>query len=114
MTPRNPRRKPRVRPTRRSGRSRRHGRGHRGAVQEWVEQEQQLQRSGAWEVRAISAEAANHDLESRSCRANEDRCAADSRLADVTKERDRLVTRVKSLERNLGTARKAAALSQRH
>ena len=71
---------------------------------------QQLQRAGAWEVRAISAEAANRDLESRSCRANEDSRAAESRLADITKERDRLVTRVKSLERDLGMARKAAAL----
>ena len=41
-------------------------------------------------------------------RANEDRRAAESRLADVTTERDRLVARVKTLERDLGTACKAA------
>ena len=67
-----------------------------------------MQRAGAWEARAISAEAANRDLEARLSRANEDRRAAESRLAAATKERDRLVTRVKFLERDLGTARKAA------
>ena len=41
------------------------GRGQRGAVHEWVEQQQLLQRAGAWEARAISAEAANRDLEAR-------------------------------------------------
>ena len=41
-------------------------------------------------------------------RANEDRRAAESQLADVTKERERLVARVKTLERDLGMARKAA------
>ena len=56
---------------------------------------------------AMSAEAANRDLEAHLSRANEDRRAAESRLADVTKERDCLVTRVKTLERDLGTARKA-------
>ena len=88
------------------------GRGHRGAVHEWVEQQQQLQRAGAWEARAISAEAANRDLEARLSRANEDRRAAESQLADVTKERDRLATRVKTLERDLGTARKAKPPAQ--
>ena len=34
--------------------------------------------------------------------------AAETRLVELTKERDRLVTRVKTLERDLGTARKAA------
>ena len=77
-------------------------------MHEWVEQQQQLQRAVALEARSISAEAANHDLEARLSRANEDRRAAESRLADVTKERVRLVIRVKSLERDLGTARKAA------
>ena len=84
------------------------GRGQRGAVHEWGEQQHQLHRAGAWEARAVSAEAANRDLEGRLSRANEDRRAAESRLADVTKERDRLVTRVKTLERDLGTARMAA------
>ena len=52
--------------------------------------------------------AANRDLGARLSRANEDRRAAKARLADVTKERDRLVSRVKTLERNLGTVCKAA------
>ena len=77
-------------------------------MHEWVEEQQQLQRAGAWEARAISAEAANRDLEARLSMANEERRAAKSRLADVTKERDRLVARVKTLGRDLGTARKAA------
>ena len=84
------------------------GLGHRGAVHEWVEQRQQLQRAGAWGARAISTEAAKRDLEARLSRANEDGRAAESRSADVPKQRDRLVTRVKTLERDLGTARKAA------
>ena len=66
------------------------GRGQSGVLHEWPEHQQQLQRAGAWEARAISAEAANHDLEARVSRANEDRRAAESRLADVTKERERL------------------------
>ena len=74
---------------------------------EWVEQQHQLQR-GAWEVRAMSGEDANRDLEARLSRANDDRRAAETRLAELTKERDRLVTRVKTLERDLGTAGKAA------
>ena len=37
---------------------------------------------------------------------------AESRLADVTKERDRLATRLKTLERDLGTARKAKPPAQ--
>ena len=40
--------------------------------------------TGAWNARAISAEAANRDLEARLSKANEDRRAAESRLADVT------------------------------
>ena len=63
---------------------------------------------GSRGAHAISAEAAKRDLQARLSRANEDRRAAESRVADVTKERDRLVTRVKTLERDLGTARKAA------
>ena len=43
-------RKPRVRPPRRSGRSRRQG-GGRGGGGEWVQQQYQLQRARAWEVR---------------------------------------------------------------
>ena len=31
-------------------------------MHEWVEQQQLLQRAGAWEARAISAEAADRDL----------------------------------------------------
>ena len=60
-----------------------------------------------WEARAISAEAANRDLEARLSRANEDRRDCESRLADVTKERDRLATKVKTLERDVATLRKA-------
>ena len=78
-----------------------------GALHEWVEQEQQLQRAGAWKARAISAVAATRDHKARLSRANEDRRAAES-VADVTKERDHLVARVKTLERDLGTVRKAA------
>ena len=88
------------------------GRGQRGAVHEWVEQQQQLQRAGAWEARAISAEAANRDLGARLSRTNEDRRGAKSRLAEVTKERDRLVARVKTQERDLGTAGKAKPPAQ--
>ena len=84
------------------------GRGQRGVVHEWVEQQHLLQPAGAWEARVMTAEAANRDLEARLSRANEDRRAAESKFADVTKERDRLVTRVKTVERDLGTARKAA------
>ena len=74
------------------------GRRQRGVVGEWVEQQHQLQRVGAWEVRAVSAEAADRDLEARLSRANDDRRATETRLAEVTKEKDRLVTRVKTLE----------------
>ena len=76
-------------------------------MHEWLEQQQLLQRAGAWEARTISAEAANRDLEARLSRANEDRPDAESRLAAVTKERDRLATKVKIVERDLPTARKA-------
>ena len=64
--------------------------------------------AGPLEVRAISAEPANRDLDPRPSRANDDRRAAESRLADLTKERDRLAAEVTTLERDLGTARKAA------
>ena len=84
------------------------GRGQRGVVQEWVDQ----QRAGAWEARAISAEAANRDLEARLSRANEDRRDCESRLADVTKERDRLATKVRTLERDVATLRKAKPAAQ--
>ena len=84
------------------------GRGKRGVVHEWVEQ----QRAGAWEGRPISAEAANRDLEARPSEANEDRRDAESRLADVTKERDRLAAKVKTLERDLATSRKAKPAAQ--
>ena len=76
-------------------------------MHKWVEQQQQLQRAGAWEVRTISARAGNRNLAARLYRANEDRRAAESRLADVTKERDRLVARVKTLERGDGAQGKA-------
>ena len=60
----------------------------------------------------ISAEAANRDSEARLSRANEDRRDAESRLADITKERDRLATKVKTLERDLATSRKAKPPAQ--
>ena len=78
-------------------------RGQRGAVHEWVKQ----QRAGAWEARAISAEAANRDLEARLSGPNEDRRGAESRLANVTKQHDQLATKVKTPERDLETLRKA-------
>ena len=84
------------------------GWGQRGVVQEWMDQ----QRAGAWEARAISAEAANRDLEARLSRANEERRDCESRLADVTKERDRLATKVKTLERDVATLRKAKPAAQ--
>ena len=71
---------------------------------EWVEQQHQLQRAGDWKPRTISAEAANRDLEARLSRAIYNKRATETRLADVTKERDRLATGVKTLERDLGTA----------
>ena len=77
------------------------GRGQRGVVQEWVDQ----QRAGALEARAINAEAANRDLEAHLSRATEDRRGCESRLADVTKERDRLATKVRTLERDVATSR---------
>ena len=84
------------------------GRGQRGVVQEWPDQ----QRAAAWEARAISAEAANRVLEARLSRANEDRRDSESRLADVTKERDRLATKVKTLECDVATLRKAKPAAQ--
>ena len=84
------------------------GRGQRGVVQEWLDQ----QRVGAWEARAISAEAANRDLEARLSRANEDMRDSESRWAVVTKERDRLATMVKTLERDVATLRKAKPAAQ--
>ena len=56
----------------------------------------------------MSPEAANRDLDPRLSKANEDGRAAETRLADLTKERDRLAARVKPLQRDLGTARLAA------
>ena len=84
------------------------GRGQRGVMQEWVDQH----RAGAWEARAISAEAANRDLEARLSRVHEDRRDCESRLADVTKERDRLATKVRTLERDVATLRKAKPAAQ--
>ena len=84
------------------------GRGQRGVVHKWVEQ----QRAGSSQARAFSAEAANRDLEARMSRANEDRRDAESRLADVTKQRDLLAAKVKTLERNLATSRKAKPAAQ--
>ena len=84
------------------------GRGHRGVVHKWVEK----QRAGAWEARAISAVAANRDLEARLSRANEERRDSQSWLVDVTKERDRLAAKVKTLERDLAALRKAKPAAQ--
>ena len=88
------------------------GRGQRGAVGAWVEQQHQLQRAGAWEVCAMSAEAANRELEACLSKANEDRRAAKTGVADLTKERDRLAAKVKTLERDSGRARKATGDGQ--
>ena len=81
-------------------------------MHETLEQQLLLQRAGAWEARAISAEAANRDLEACLSKANEYRRDAESRLADVTKERDRLATKVKTLECDLATACKAKPPAQ--
>ena len=70
------------------------------------------QRAGAWEARAISAEAANRDLEARLSRVHEDRRDCESRLVDVTRERDRMATKVKTLERDVATLRKAKPAAQ--
>ena len=48
----------------------------------------------------------------RLSRANEDRREGESRLADVTKERERLATKVKTLERDVATLRKAKPAAQ--
>ena len=48
-------------------------------MHELVEQQQLLQRARAWEARAISAEAANLDLEASLFSDNEDRRDAESR-----------------------------------
>ena len=77
-------------------------------MQEWVDQ----QRAGAWEARAISAEAANRDLEARLSRVHEDRRDCEWRLAAVTRECDRLATKVKNLERAVATLRKAKPAAQ--
>ena len=77
----------------------------RGAVDEWVE-EQQQQRA-TLEIRAIRAEAAQRDLEARVSKANEDRRAAETELASVCRDKHCLAARVRTLERDLATARKA-------
>ena len=56
----------------------------------------------------MTTEAANRHLEACMSRANEERRSAETRLADLTNERDRLAARVQTAERDLGTARKAA------
>ena len=70
----------------------------------WVEQQQQQR--ATWEVRAISAEAADRDLQARLSKANEDRRAAKSYLAVVHRDKP-LASRVKILQGDLATARKA-------
>ena len=63
----------------------------------WVEQQQQHR--ATWEVRAISAEAAQRDLEARLAKANEDRQAAKAERDALRRDKDRLTTKVKMLER---------------
>ena len=63
-----------------------------GTIDSWVQQHQQQR--ATWEVRAISAEAASRDLGARLSRANEDRWAAETQLAPVTRDTDRLASRV--------------------
>ena len=60
-----------------------------------------------WEVRAISAEAAQRDLEASLSKANEDRRAAEMELAAIRRDKVRLAARVKTLERELAAARRA-------
>ena len=71
----------------------------RGAVDEWVEQQQQQ--------RAISAEAAQRDVEAPLSRANEDGRATETEWAAVRRDKDCLAARVKRLERDLASARRA-------
>ena len=102
--------KPRVRPPRRSGwsgGSRWRGGGRGG----WCTSGWSSSGRGRGR-RAISAEAANRDLEARLSRANEDGREAESRLADVTKEGDQLAAKVRTLERDLATSRKAKPPAQ--
>ena len=77
----------------------------RASVDEWLEQQQQQR--ATWEVCAFVAEAANCDLDARPSKANEDRRAAESELAAVRWDKERRASRVKTLERDLATARKA-------
>ena len=74
-------------------------------MDEWVEQQQQQR--ATWEAHAISDEAASRDLENRLSRANEDRRAAETQFTAATRERVRLAFKVNTLDRDLGTARKA-------
>ena len=59
-------------------------------------------------MRGTSAEAINRVLEARVSSANEERHAAETQLADVSRERGRHAAWVKTLEHDLGTVRKAA------
>ena len=83
-------------------------------MDEWVQQQQQQQRRGAWAVRALSAKAATRDLRARLSRANEDTRDAETQLAAVTRERERLASRVKAVERDLGTRVRPRGAIHRH
>ena len=76
----------------------------RGDVDEWVEQQQQR---ATWEVCAISAEAAQRDLEARLAKANEDRRAAEVERDALCRDKDRLTTKVKILEREVAQRARA-------
>ena len=76
-------------------------------MDECVEQHTQHQQHATWEVCAVSAEAADRDLKARLSEANEDRRAAGTELAAIRRDKDRLASRTKTLERDLATARKA-------
>ena len=74
----------------------------RGAVDDWVEQQQQQR--GMWEVRAIGAEAAQRDLQPRRDKAKEDCRAAETERDAVRRDKDRLFARVKVFEREAASA----------
>ena len=76
----------------------------RGALDEWVEQQQQKQLHATWKVRAISAEAAQRDVEACLTKANKHKRAAETGCAALRRDKDRLLAKVKTLERDLAEA----------
>ena len=71
----------------------------------WMEHQQQ--QLGTWQVHAISAEAAQHDWEAHLAKANEDRRAAEAQRDALRRHKERLTTKVKTLERDAAQRAKA-------